>query len=409
MKHASTSQWRTYTLEESCERVTVGIATSVTGHYRESGVPIIRNLNIKPNRLDESEILHISADFAEVNKTKAIRYNDILVVRTGNVGQACLVPSHLDGAQTFTTLIVTAKIDKLYPAFLCHHINSQLGVEQIRRLTGNAGRGNLNAGEFLNYVIEVPSIAEQVEIANILNVWDSRIFQIEKLITANSKRKQGLMQQLLTGKKRLRDLVGQEWTEKSFRELLTESRIAGSTGANAKKITVKLYGKGVVEKRERLKGSQNTNYYVRKAGQFIYSKLDFLNGAFGIIPSELDGYESTLDLPAFDITADLDPQWLLYFVTQESFYTKYRNAAEGGRKARRVQPDEFLRTKIKLPTTEEQRRIAIILETCDKEIELLNKQLNALKRQKRGLTQKLLTGQIRVKVRDESTEEMVNA
>jgi type I restriction enzyme, S subunit len=69
MKYSGTSHWQMYTLEETCERVTVGIATSVTGHYRETGVPIIRNLNIKPNKLDESEVLYISPEFAEVNST----------------------------------------------------------------------------------------------------------------------------------------------------------------------------------------------------------------------------------------------------------------------------------------------------------------------------------------------------
>src|ERR1700736_4441985 len=67
-----------------------------------------------------------------------------------------------------------------------------------------------------------------------------------------------------------------EWKEKELRKFLTESRVLGSTGNVAKKITVKLWGKGVFEKGESIKGSENTQYYKRRAGQFIYSKLDFL-------------------------------------------------------------------------------------------------------------------------------------
>ena len=73
------------------------------------------------------------------------------------------------------------------------------------------------------------------------------------------------------------------WEEKPLGEFMTESRMPGSKGNVAKKITVKLWGNGVFEKNDAIQGSINTQYFRRKAGQFIYSKLDFLNQAFGII------------------------------------------------------------------------------------------------------------------------------
>ncbi|MCK5532441.1 MAG: restriction endonuclease subunit S, partial [Halopseudomonas aestusnigri] len=95
------------------------------------------------------------------------------------------------------------------------------------------------------------------------------------------------------------------WEVHELSEYLTESRVEGSAGDVARKITVKLWGNGVFAKNESIKGSENTRYYKRSAGQFIYSKLDFLNQAFGVIPEELDGYESTVDLPCFDIANGL--------------------------------------------------------------------------------------------------------
>ena len=80
------------------------------------------------------------------------------------------------------------------------------------------------------------------------------------------------------------------WSKVNIGEFLEESRIKGSKGDTAKKLTVKLWGNGVFEKQETLKGSENTQYFRRKSGQFIYSKLDFLNQAFGIIPNHLDNY-----------------------------------------------------------------------------------------------------------------------
>lgn len=174
--------------------------------------------------------------------------------------------------------------------------------------------------------------------------------------------------------------------------------MAGSSGDTAKKLTVKLYGNGVVAKEEKRIGSESTKYYRRSAGQFIYSKLDFLNGAFGIIPNHLDGYESTLDLPAFDFLDGVCIQWFLYFVTRKEFYTANLGLANGGRKARRVNPSDLLKVRIPTPSPEEQQKIAAVLSAADQEIAALQKKLDALKQEKKALMQQLLTGKRRVKI-----------
>ncbi|CAK0760534.1 hypothetical protein CCP4SC76_3320002 [Gammaproteobacteria bacterium] len=143
--------------------------------------------------------------------------------------------------------------------------------------------------------------------------------------------------------------VPEGWTRIRLRGLLSESEEPGSTGLTADKLTVKLYGKGVLAKHDRVPGSVNTRYFRRRSGQFIYSRLDFLNGAFGIIPPELDGRESTADLPAFDILPTADPAWLLYFVSRPDFYERHGSAAIGSRKARRISPDELLALELLLP------------------------------------------------------------
>ncbi|HHK2031325.1 TPA: restriction endonuclease subunit S, partial [Streptococcus pyogenes] len=68
-----------------------------------------------------------------------------------------------------------------------------------------------------------------------------------------------------------------EWEEKKIRQYLKESRIPGTNGKIASKLTVKLWRKGVVKKSELYSGSESTKYFKRKSGQFMYGKLDFLN------------------------------------------------------------------------------------------------------------------------------------
>lgn len=289
---------------------------------------------------------------------------------------------------------------ELHMRWLAYWISSK----GVRRQLSNLGTGtsgsmkNISKDELLSLRINLPPKLEQEKIASIVKTWDDAIASTEKLLANNRKQKQLLQQLLLSGQRRLERATTSNWSKRPISDLIVESRLLGSTGDIARKITVKLYGKGVISKEERRAGSDATKYYRRKAGQFIYSKLDFLNGAFGIVPAELDGFESTLDLPAFDFKDDVDPRWFLYHVAREEFYKEHLGLANGGRKARRVNPADFLQITIKVPPIEEQRAIADVIETAIAEAKAWEATVENLQNQKKALMADLLTGKRRVRI-----------
>ncbi|MGF2030314.1 restriction endonuclease subunit S [Lactococcus lactis] len=179
------------------------------------------------------------------------------------------------------------------------------------------------------------------------------------------------------------------WEERKVGNFLSESKIKGSDGSVSKKLTVKLWRKGIVPKEEIYKGSSATQYYIRLAGQFMYGKLDFLNQAFGILPNELDGYESTLDSPAFDFKDGINPNFFLEYVCQENFYKYQGNIANGSRKAKRIHADTFFDMPITIPSFEEQEKIGSFFKQLDKTIALHQRKLDLLKEQKKGYLQKM--------------------
>lgn len=179
-----------------------------------------------------------------------------------------------------------------------------------------------------------------------------------------------------------------EWVQRKIGNFLTESRISGTNGAISKKLTVKLWGKGVVPKETITGGSEATKYYVRKSGQFMYGKLDFLHAAFGIVSQNLDGYESTLDSPAFDVT-NLNSIFLMNTVMRKSFYLYQGNIANGSRKAKRIHVDTFFDMPIDVPVLEEQDKIGSLLKGLDNLIFTSQRKLDLLKEQKKGLLQKM--------------------
>lgn len=176
------------------------------------------------------------------------------------------------------------------------------------------------------------------------------------------------------------------WEQRKCGDVMKESRIPGHSGDVAKKITVKLWGKGVFKKDDI--GSSNTQYFVRKEGQFIYSKLDFLNSAFGVIPKELDSYETTADLPAFDCVC-VNPYFMFYRAIQPNFYYENGIIADGSRKAKRIHADVFLNMPLKLPSIEEQNKITKFLLQLENLITLHQRQCEALKKQKRFFLQNM--------------------
>ena len=198
------SSWRTSELSKVTSRVGVGLATSVTQYYRDSGTIIFRNLNIKENYLDDTDVLYLEEEFASRNPNKAIHKGDVLTVHTGYVGISCVVPEKYDGALTFTTLITTTNKKELLPEYLSYHLNSSLGHRVIEDLQTSGGRKNLNVSDFEKYTLTFPKdINEQRAIVSVLADMDVEIRKLEEKLSKYQKIKQGMMEELLTGKVRL--------------------------------------------------------------------------------------------------------------------------------------------------------------------------------------------------------------
>lgn len=170
-----TDAWKQRKLGDVAERVIVGLATSVTPYYRESGIPIFRNLNIKENYLDDSDILFLDEKYAKTQESKKIHTGDVLSVHTGYIGVSCLVPEKYDDCLTFTTLITTPDKAAIDSGYLVHYLNSPKGMEAIQAVTTQGGRQNLNTNDFVKVPVPLPEIAEQPRISSFFNKIDDTI------------------------------------------------------------------------------------------------------------------------------------------------------------------------------------------------------------------------------------------
>ena len=131
-------------LEDISEFITVGIANSATHAYSDSGVPLLRNQNIKENFLDDTDLKYITPEFAKLYESKKLKENDIIAMRTGYPGVCCLVPKKYEGCQTFTTLIIRLKPNN-NPVYICNFINSDFAKAFIDSEKVGVAQQNLGA------------------------------------------------------------------------------------------------------------------------------------------------------------------------------------------------------------------------------------------------------------------------
>jgi len=404
--------WDVKYLEEVSERVSVGLATSVTKYYRNKGVPIIRNLNIKDGFFDDGDMLYLDGNFAKANLSKSAKGLDVLTVHTGsNLGLTCVLPKSYDKCQTFTTLITTPRKWIMDPYYLCYHMSSFFGKKEMKKLEVGGGKGNLNTADLKKYrVFFPPTTEEQTAIATVLSDTDALIERLGKLIAKKKAIKQGAMQQLLTGKKRLPGFSG-EWEVKKLPEVVWFQEGPGVRNSQFTNSGVKLLngtniedGKLLLEKTDRyISEKEAFGWY----SHFLVDDGDILIACSGVT---IDKFQekvtiaSQVNLPLcmntstmrFKIVSSiLSKDFFFYFLKSKSFKEQIGGKATGSAQLN-FGPSHVKMVEIALPKPKEQTAIATILSDMDAEIESLEQKRDKYTMLKQGMMQQLLTGRIRI-------------
>lgn len=132
----------------------------------------------------------------------------------------------------------------------------------------------------------------------------------------------------------------------------------------------------------------STKYYRRHAGQLIYGKQNFFNGSMAIIPSELDGKATSGDVPSFDIE-HINPMFLFHYISRQPYW-KSKEVEASGTGSKRIHEKTFQNFKINVPDSiKEQNKISDLFNQIDLLISNHLKEINILKKQKKGLLQKM--------------------
>lgn len=256
----------------------------------------------------------------------------------------------------------------------------------------NDGLLNLNDNNFYKTKLVLPPLKEQEKIAEVLSCWDDGIEVLEKLLEKKQLHKKALMQRLYSRKKT-------QFDKKIYKlgQLFTNRKETNCT--NLELLSV-CDGVGIIP-RAQLNAKDNSNedkskYLKVCIGDIAYNTMRMWQGRCGV--SNYLGIVS----PAYTVcipTEKINVNYMYYmFKTPHMIHDFWRFSQGIVEDTLNLKFNNFSIIKVEIPSKEVQQKIAEILNNCDEEIRLLDKKLEMLKLQKKGLMQKLLTGEIRVKV-----------
>lgn len=311
----------------------------------------------------------------------------ILVARVGaHAGYVYCVDGNYDVSDN--TLILNLKstyhFDFAYNQLLHYNLN---------RYIFGSGQPLVTAGQLKSLRIPLPPLAEQEKIAEILSTWDKAIERQTQLIQKLELRKKGLMQQLLTGKKRLPGFTD-EW-KKVKAGLIFKSVSIRSNKQEILLSATQEHGvipRDMLESRVTMPTGDLSSFKLVDVGDFVISLRSFEGGI------EYSQYRGVVS-PAYTVlkkALDVDSAFYKAYFKSNDFIQRLSVAVIGIRDGKQISYSDFAYIKIPFPALQEQTAIANILSSSDEEIRLAQDKLAAMKEQKKGLMQVLLTGKRRI-------------
>ncbi|MEE6957625.1 restriction endonuclease subunit S, partial [Escherichia coli O6:H49] len=350
-----------------------------------------------------------------------LKYGDVLFNRTSETfDEIAIAAIYLDNAiATFGGFVIRARpkgnqIDPAYSVFL---FQSKSYRSQVVKLGQGAIRANIGQKDLARVCILVPPLAEQKKIAQILSTWDKAISVTEKLLTNSQQQKKALMQQLLTGKKRLLDENGVrfsgEWEKGKFCDM---ANIDTGYAFKSKDFTQSDSGIPIIRMSDFKTGGLDVlgaakvdrdsvnglDKFKLRVGDFVFGMSGSLNNYGRVEKKDLPCY---LNQRVGRILAKecANQAFITYLYLSDSIQQSILDKAAGAAQLN-ISISDLRSMVVYYPCIEEQQKIAAVLSAADAEISTLEKKLACLRDEKKALMQQLLTGKRRVKV-DEAVAE----
>ena len=398
--------WEVKNVSESCLiKARIGWQGLKKSEYMSSGdYLLITGTDFDNGQVNWKSCAYVSKARYEQDSNIKIRPQDILISKDGTIGKVAylgMIPKA--GTLNSGIFVIRANDRKIDQVFLSKIFMSFYFEEFLNRLVAGSTINHLYQKDFVKFCFPLPNSEEQTAIATALSDVDSLISALTKKIEKKKAIKQGLMQQLLTGKKRLPGFCG-DWIKKNVSSVSDifrggsprpiENYIVKSGGVNWIKIgDVDSSAKYIFRTNEQIieSGIQYSRF-VHSGDLLLSNSMSF--GRPYILKTEGCIHDGWLVIQNYD--KYFDKEFLYYLLGSDEVLKQYKSLAAGSSV---LNLNKDIVGKVVLyfpPSISEQTAIANILSDCDSEIVALEEKRDKYKEIKQGMMQQLLTGKIRL-------------
>lgn len=334
-----------------------------------------------------------------------IEDGDIIMADTAEdetVGKACEI-INVNSKKILAglhTMLIRPQKGLFSSLFLGYQVNSTSYHKQLNALIQGIKVCSVGKQAIANTYLSLPPLEEQQRIVSVLSLWDTAIEKQTALIEQLALRKHGLMQQLLTGKKRLKGFEG-KWKKCAIKSFAKEVSIKNTYNKDYIVLSCTKYD-GLVPSLEyfgkQIYSNDLSTYKIVPKNHFAYATNHIEEGSIGYQAQ----YDNGLISPMYTVfetdKEKIDNTYLFAVLKSHHLIHLYQAMMEGSINRRGgLRWDSFSTIKVDLPSLEEQKAISAFLYNADKEIEIQKQKLAAMQEQKKGLMQVLLTGKKRIK------------
>ena len=368
----------------------------------------LRGFNIGGNRIIEKDFSRISNELSLKLKRSRLYKNDVIYPCVGTIGNAVVIEDDNKYHIQQNIAKITPNKNEVDSYYLAHYLISHLGLNEIAKFNGSSSQPNILVGSLRQYSIALPPTKiEQNAIATILSDTEALIEHLEKLIAKKIAIKQGAMQQLLIGEKRLPGFSG-EWKVKKLAGILQSVKLGGNYPNSEKETNYPLIKMGNIN-RGFIDLSKiefiTTGYIPSENDKLEYGDILFntrntleLVGKVSIWKNELllAYYNSNLMRLQFKKSEVYSNFFMNYILNTKQSLSQLKGFATGTTSVAAIYTRDLLKLEVQLPPLPEQQAIAQILSDMDTEIEALEQKRDKYTMLKQGMMQELLTGKTRL-------------
>ena len=382
---------------------------NVTLLDKESHAVMIRTTNFEANDFTNN-LIYIDEHAYEYLKKSKVYASDLIMNKIANPGTVYFMPEISKPVSLGMNLfLIRINTKKANPYFIYAYLRKN--EHYVKSFASGSTTKTITKDDVRRLKIYTPPLAEQNEIAQILSTWDQAILATEKLLENSQQQKKALMQQLLTGKKRLLDENGTkfrgDWKKGKLGDL---AKIDSGFAFKSSDFTDSFDGTPIIRMSDFKNGGLNISEAAKVSKEitnslqrFRLNSGDFVFGMSGSLSNY--GWVKEKDLPCYlnqrvgRLVANErgNQMFVTYLYLSEIVQQNILDKAAGAAQLN-ISVNDLRSIQVFYPVKDEPRNIAEVLSLADQEIETLQKKLDYLKHQKKALMQQLLTGKRRVKL-----------